>query len=60
MKASIGFNIKEYSEKTIATGKWGCGAFRGDLFLKFMIQWLAGSFNQRDILFYSFGDQNVN
>ena len=60
VKASVGFNIQEDSEKMIATGKWGCGAFNGDTYLKFMIQWLAGSFNQRDILFYSFKDQSVN
>jgi len=27
----------------ICTGKWGCGAFKGEEDLKFMIQWIACS-----------------
>ncbi|KAA6402682.1 MAG: hypothetical protein EZS28_001783 [Streblomastix strix] len=27
----------------LATGHWGCGAFKGDQFLKFIIQWIAAS-----------------
>ncbi|KAA6401416.1 MAG: putative cathepsin B4 cysteine protease [Streblomastix strix] len=27
----------------LATGHWGCGAFNGDKFLKFVIQWIAAS-----------------
>lgn len=27
----------------IATGNWGCGAFGGDMQLKFVIQWMASS-----------------
>ncbi|KAA6360028.1 MAG: putative poly glycohydrolase, partial [Streblomastix strix] len=27
----------------LATGHWGCGAFNGDSFLKFIIQWIAAS-----------------
>lgn len=25
----------------VATGNWGCGAFKGDVKLKFIIQWIA-------------------
>jgi len=29
--------------KVIATGNWGCGMFRGDPAIKFIIQWIAAS-----------------
>lgn len=29
--------------KRIITGNWGCGAFNGDVRLKFIIQWIAAS-----------------
>jgi poly(ADP-ribose) glycohydrolase len=31
----------------------GCGAFRGDIFLKSIIQWLAASINKREIEYYT-------
>ena len=41
-KAWVGFRgsleeAKEESKRAIVTGKWGCGAFRGDAQLKFVI-----------------------
>lgn len=50
--SSAGYN-------TITTGNWGCGAFRGDIPLKFVIQWLAASVAQRDIRYYTFSDRNA-
>ena len=40
------------SEKKIATGNWGCGAFGGDHELKFLQQWVAASFVGIDKLYY--------
>ena len=31
------------SDRPIASGSWGCGAFNGDPELKFLIQWMAAS-----------------
>jgi len=31
------------TSQPIATGNWGCGAFGGDMQLKFVIQWMAAS-----------------
>eukprot|EP00825_Cyclidium_porcatum_P046603 TRINITY_DN7378_c0_g1_i10.p3 TRINITY_DN7378_c0_g1~~TRINITY_DN7378_c0_g1_i10.p3 ORF type:complete len:128 (-),score=17.31 TRINITY_DN7378_c0_g1_i10:246-629(-) len=39
----------------VCTGNWGCGIFNGDLQLKLMIQWLAASLAQRNIIYCSFG-----
>ena len=45
---------KRYS---IATGNWGCGVFRGDFELKFLLQWIACSLtNDKDLIYFSFGD----
>ena len=36
----------------IATGNWGCGAYRGDPQLKAMIQWLAASVRHAPAVYY--------
>ena len=45
-------------DKTIATGKWGCGAFGGDPQLKFLIQWMVVSVLGRPMMFHTFQDNN--
>jgi poly(ADP-ribose) glycohydrolase len=40
----------------IATGNWGCGAFGGDLYLKFLVQWCAASAAGRPLVYYTFGN----
>ena len=43
-KALQGFKAQDVEGKRpVATGNWGCGAFRGDPQLKFLIQWIAAS-----------------
>ena len=37
----------------ICTGRWGCGAFGGDIYLKFLIQWISCSAAQRKMLYLS-------
>jgi poly(ADP-ribose) glycohydrolase len=39
------------------TGKWGCGAFGGDPELKFVIQWLAASWADRNMMFVNWGEE---
>ncbi|XP_053993594.1 poly(ADP-ribose) glycohydrolase-like [Hylaeus volcanicus] len=34
-----------------ASGHWGCGVFRGDIELKSIIQWLAASRSQRQLIY---------
>ncbi|KAL4471408.1 hypothetical protein ABPG74_008301 [Tetrahymena malaccensis] len=36
----------------IITGNWGCGDFKGDKELKFLIQWIAASWCKRGPLYY--------
>ena len=35
----------------ICTGRWGCGAFDGDIYLKFLIQWIAASLAKRNLIY---------
>lgn len=35
----------------VCTGKWGCGAFGGNTYLKFIIQWIACSMANKDMIF---------
>ena len=63
-KAYVGFSgySKDYDKETktfklgIATGKWGCGVFKGNPELKFIIQWMAATKANRNIIFCSFKD----
>jgi len=63
-KAYVGFSgVPELDEETkrkpIATGRWGCGIFAGNVHLKFILQWIAASRAGRAMIFYSFGKQGV-
>jgi len=60
-KAYVGFKCKKTAEivwKRIATGRWGCGVFKGNPQLKFMIQWLAASRAGKEMIFCTFDDEN--
>jgi hypothetical protein len=52
MSAKMGDNY----DKPIATGHWGCGAFKGNKELKFVIQWIASSHAKRPMKYFTFGD----
>lgn len=47
------------SNNIISTGHWGCGAFKGNPNLKFMIQWLACSLTKNKLKYY-YGNQLYN
>ena len=62
-KAYAGFMSSEKSSSgknmAIATGKWGCGAFKGDPHLKAVLQWMAASAANRDVVFFTFDSQEL-
>ena len=41
----------------MATGNWGCGAFGGDPHLKALIQLMAAAECNRDVYYFTFGDE---
>lgn len=43
----------------VATGNWGCGAFRGDAHLKALIQLIAAGETGRSLVYFTFGDVNL-
>ncbi|XP_052468866.1 poly(ADP-ribose) glycohydrolase [Carassius gibelio] len=43
----------------VATGNWGCGAFRGDTQLKALLQLMAASEAGRDVAYFTFGDEEL-
>ncbi|KAH3765300.1 Poly glycohydrolase [Pelomyxa schiedti] len=61
-KAFIGFSgipsIPPHNS-LVSTGAWGCGAFGGDLYLKFLQQWMAAEAAGKILLFSSFGKATV-
>ncbi|CAH0558994.1 unnamed protein product [Brassicogethes aeneus] len=59
-KAYVGFSSRERDNLApVATGNWGCGAFRGDPNLKSLIQLMASCAAGRDLIYYSFGNINL-
>lgn len=60
-KSFVGFSPgTENSRIPIATGNWGCGAFGGDTQLKFIIQWMAASQNQRSVQYSARNESQKN
>ena len=43
----------------VATGNWGCGAFRGDPRLKCLIQLMVAAVTRRDVVYFTFGDKQL-
>lgn len=59
-KAYAGFyepGIEQEHLKPIATGNWGCGAFRGDKELKSLIQLIVAAQCKRNLVYFTFGDE---
>ena len=46
LKAYTGF-LSSSKSKIIVTGNWGCGAYQGNLRLKYMIHWIAASLAEK-------------
>ncbi|KAK9884772.1 hypothetical protein WA026_009002 [Henosepilachna vigintioctopunctata] len=59
-KAYVGFYSPVIDNLApVATGNWGCGAFGGDAKLKILIQLMACNSTQRDLVYYTFGDEEL-
>ncbi|XP_075073101.1 poly(ADP-ribose) glycohydrolase [Mixophyes fleayi] len=61
-KAYCGFfreGIQPENLSAIATGNWGCGAFKGDSRLKSLLQLLAAAEAGRDVVYFTFGDKEL-
>lgn len=50
--------LHDYKSK-IATGNWGCGAFKGNRQLKFLIQLMSASQCERDLIYFTFNDRKT-
>merc|ERR1712232_1282958 len=59
--ACLGDPTEHDGERRVAfaTGNWGCGVFGGDPQLKSLIQWLAASAAQRELIYFPFGDERM-
>jgi len=61
-KAYVGFKGDRYEDtetrRKVTTGKWGCGAYNGNPELKFCLQWIAASANNREMNFTTFNEQD--
>ncbi|XP_054001958.1 poly(ADP-ribose) glycohydrolase-like [Hylaeus anthracinus] len=61
-KAYVGFVGCESNRNNlpaIATGNWGCGAFRGNSKLKVLLQLMAAAVTGRSMVYFTFGDTNL-
>ncbi|KAK3930661.1 Poly(ADP-ribose) glycohydrolase [Frankliniella fusca] len=60
-KAYVGFCETEDNGHTklapVATGNWGCGAFRGDANVKALLQLVAAGEASRAVVYFTFGDE---
>eukprot|EP00919_Chromeraceae_sp_WS-2016_P026348 GHVR01062360.1.p1 GENE.GHVR01062360.1~~GHVR01062360.1.p1 ORF type:complete len:150 (+),score=7.19 GHVR01062360.1:1218-1667(+) len=55
-KSLSGFNVPEINR--VVSGNWGCGAFKGDIRTKFMVQWIASSLCEKELIYCPFGYQD--
>ena len=53
-KALAAFSIRSSWFDSIATGNWGCGAFKGNPRVKALVQWIVASVTEREIRYYAF------
>ena len=61
-KATIGFQCLDsgfHLPHIIASGNWGCGVFRGNVILKFLLQWIAASRAKRVLHYHTFHDTEL-
>ncbi|XP_076642631.1 poly(ADP-ribose) glycohydrolase isoform X2 [Halictus rubicundus] len=61
-KAYAGFagcESMRHNLPAVATGNWGCGAFRGNPKLKVLLQLMAAAVAGRSVVYFTFGDTNL-
>lgn len=49
--------FKDGNNTKISTGNWGSGEFKGDKRLKLILQWIAASIAKKELLYYTFFQQ---
>lgn len=63
IKSYVGFRgvptDPNFEEKisSIVTGNWGCGMFGGKPEIKILIQWIAASLSERELIYTTFGNK---
>lgn len=55
----IGCESNKNNLPAIATGNWGCGAFRGNPKLKVLLQLMAAAVAGRSVVYFTFGDTSL-
>lgn len=55
----VGSDVYKNNLSAIATGNWGCGAFRGNPKLKVLIQLMAAAVAGRSMVYFTFGDTKL-
>ncbi|KAL1459241.1 hypothetical protein WDU94_011246 [Cyamophila willieti] len=62
-KAYVGFSWGQEdasrSGNTVATGNWGCGAFKGDVQLKALLQLMAAAEASASVAYFTFGNSDL-
>lgn len=61
-QAYVGFCAKDMPTENlcaVATGNWGCGAFRGNPKLKVLLQLISAAVAKRSVVYYTFGDTEL-
>jgi hypothetical protein len=63
LQAYVGFHCPDIEPGEwlagVASGNWGCGAFRGDAKLKTLLQLMAASEAGRHLAYFTFGDTGL-
>ncbi|KAG8287524.1 hypothetical protein J6590_034898 [Homalodisca vitripennis] len=57
--AGFSWGVASGSWESIATGNWGCGAYRGDANLKTLLQLMAAAVTGRDMAYFTFGNTEL-
>nr|XP_033338421.1 poly(ADP-ribose) glycohydrolase isoform X1 [Megalopta genalis]XP_033338422.1 poly(ADP-ribose) glycohydrolase isoform X1 [Megalopta genalis]XP_033338424.1 poly(ADP-ribose) glycohydrolase isoform X1 [Megalopta genalis]XP_033338425.1 poly(ADP-ribose) glycohydrolase isoform X1 [Megalopta genalis]XP_033338426.1 poly(ADP-ribose) glycohydrolase isoform X1 [Megalopta genalis]XP_033338427.1 poly(ADP-ribose) glycohydrolase isoform X1 [Megalopta genalis] len=55
----VGCESKRTNLPAIATGNWGCGAYRGNPKLKVLLQLIAAAVAGRSVVYFTFGDTSL-
>ncbi|XP_043490315.1 poly(ADP-ribose) glycohydrolase-like isoform X2 [Polistes fuscatus] len=55
----VGYDLYKDNLPGVATGNWGCGAFRGNPKLKVLLQLMAASVAGRAMVYFTFGDPTL-
>jgi hypothetical protein len=62
-QAYVGFHCPDFEPGVwlagVASGNWGCGAYRGDAKLKTLLQLMAASEAGRHLAYFSFGNTEL-